>query len=162
MRTPGPLIFLLGVAAGAAACGSGTPEGPTVTVAVFTVSANPSQVAGIVCTRCGAGSTDRESVTTLTIQEIAGVAGVVTLIDMTLREAGTNAVIAAGSFDGAAVTQLAGTNRIAARGSLNVQQVGVHYAADQGGKSAVLTYIVRFTDDRGNQTSQTITVSTVT
>ena len=161
MRTFGWVTALLLATLGAA-CGSGSPPAPSVTAAAITVSANPSAITGVVCARCGAGSTDRESVTTLTVQETAGLAGTVTQIEMTLREAGTNAVIGAGSFEAAAVAQIAGTNRVAARGSLNIPEVGVHYPANQGGKSAVLTYIVRFTDDRGNQPTQTITVTVLT
>jgi hypothetical protein len=128
---------------------------------VIAVSASPSPIAGGLCTGCGAGSTDRESLTTLAIQETAGLGAAVTSIDMTLREPSTNAVITSGSFDGAAVTQLAGSNRIPARGTLNVR-CGVHYPAAQGGKAAVLTYVIRVTDDRGNQVSQTIAVNATT
>ena len=112
------------------ACGS--PSAPTVTQAVITVTANPSSIAGAPCTGCGPGSTDLETVTTITIQETAGVAASVTQIEMTLRETGTAAVIASGSFDSGGITQLAGSNRVPARGRLDVR-CGVHYAADAGG-----------------------------
>jgi hypothetical protein len=159
MRTVGYLLAL-GLSANAAACGSSSPSAPAPEIAI-TVSATPAQITATLCGGCGAGSTDREAATTLVIQETGGVAGTVTLIDMSLREQGTNAVIAAGSFDTPAVTQLAGTSRVAARGSLSVR-CGVHYPAGQAGKSAVLTYTVRVSDDRGNQVSQTITVNTAT
>ena len=146
--------------AGLGACGS--PAGPGGgSAAAIAVTATPATIAGAPCAGCGAGSTDREAVTTLSIQETAGVAATVTAIEMTLREQGTNAVIASGSFDSAAVAQLAGSNRIAARGALNVR-CGVHYAADQAGKSAVLTYVVRVTDEKGNQVSQALAVPATT
>ena len=160
MRTIGRVTALLSTAA-IIACGSGSPSSPSPPSAAITVSASPSPIAGGPCTGCGAGSTDREALTTLAIQETGGVGGAVTLIDMSLREQGTNVVIGAGSFDGAAVTQLAGSNRLTARGTLNVR-CGVHYAGAQAGKAAMLTYVIRVTDDRGNQVSQSIAVSTTT
>jgi len=50
---------------------------------------------------------------------------------------------------------------VPARGALNVR-CGVHYPAGQAGKSAILTYTVRVTDDRGNQVAQTVAVATTT
>lgn len=157
MRTAGYVIAAL--AAGGAACG-GTPPSPSPVIAIV-VTANPPQVAGAPCSGCGAGSTDRESATTLLIQETGGAAGTITLIEMSLREQGTNATIASGSFDAAAVTQLAGSNRVPARGILSVR-CGVHYAASEAGKTAILTYTVRVADDRGNQAAQTVTVAVTT
>lgn len=154
-------VMAVALAIGFAGCGSGAPPAPGAVSAVIIVTASPSPIAGAPCTGCGAGSTDRESATTLTIQETAGVAATVLAIEMTLREQGTNAIIASGSFDGAAVTQLAGSNRVAARGTLNVR-CGVHYAAGQGGKAAVLTYVVRVTDEKGNQVAQTLAVTAAT
>jgi hypothetical protein len=160
MRSPGtaPTLILIAAMVG---CGSPSPASPTPASAAIAVSASPSPIVGGLCGGCGAGSTEREALTTLAIQETAGVAGAVTLIDMTLREQGTNVVIASGSFDGGGVTQLAGTNRLPARGALNVR-CGVHYPPAQAGKAAVLTYVIRVTDDRGNQVSQSIAVSTTT
>jgi hypothetical protein len=159
MQTLG-YVLAAGIAASVAACGSGSPSSPTPVI-VITVTANPAQITGAPCTGCGAGSTDREAATTLQIQETAGVAGTVTLIDMSLREQGTNVVIAAGSFESGGITQLAGSNRVPARGSLSVR-CGVHYPAGQAGKSAILTYTVRVSDGGGNQVSQTIAVNTTT
>lgn len=152
-------LMLVAAAAAMAACGSSkAPPAPAV---YFLLTANPTQVTGAPCTGCGAGSTEKEAVTTLTIQETAGLSGAVTLIDMSLRETGTNAVIGAGSFDGPAVTRLAGTNRFVARGSVNVT-CGVHYPPSSAGRTAVLTYVVTVTEDNGAQTSSTITVNVTT
>lgn len=156
MRTVGS-VMVLAVTATLAACGSGSPPGPTTSASVV-VAAAPSPITGALCTGCGAGSTDREAATTLTVQETAGVAATVTAIEMTLREQGTNAVMASGSFEGAAVSQLAGSNRVAARGTLSLR-CGVHYAAAQAGKAAILTYVVRLVDERGNQIAQTLAVT---
>ena len=142
-----------------AACGS--PSAPTVTQAVITVTANPSSIAGAPCTGCGPGSTDLEALTTITIQETAGVAASVTEIEMTLRETATASVIASGSFDSGGIAQLAGSNRVPARGRLDVR-CGVHYAADRAGRTAVLTYIVHLADEGGHQIVQTLAVNVTT
>ena len=141
------------------ACGSsGSASAPSPGSAAISVSASPGTIAGAACAGCGAQSTDREAVTQLTIQETGGVAGSVSGIDMTLRETGTNAVIASGSFDSAAVGALAGSSRVAANGSLTVRSVGVHYAREQSGKAATLTFTVRFRDDLGNNVSRDLAV----
>src|SRR4051812_11606296 len=98
--------------------GGGASTTPTPATAAISVTANPNPIVGQVCTGCGAQTTDREAVTQLTVQETGGVSATVVTIAMTLRENGTNAVIASGEFDTAAVTQLAGASRIAANGSL--------------------------------------------
>jgi hypothetical protein len=141
-------------------CGSGSPSGPGggATQASITLTANPTPIAGVECRRCGAQSTDREAVTALTIQETAGVGGTVASIAMVLRETGTNALIASGEFDTAAVVSLAGSSRVPPSGSLVVMSIGVHYPRDQGGRSATLTYTVRITDDRGNPVSRDLSV----
>lgn len=148
-------VMCVALAGAAAACG-GTP-GPSPVIAV-TVTANPAQVAGVPCAGCGAGSTDREAETTLVIRETGGASGTVTQIEISLREQGTNAVLASGAFDAAAVTQLAGSNRVPARGTLSVR-CGVHYPAEHAGKPAILTYTVRVTDERGNAASSIVTVT---
>ena len=141
----------------AGACGSKAPTGPGNTPATIALSASPNPMAGALCTGCGTGSTDRESKTTVTVKESAGVAGTITSIDMVLRANAGSTIIAQGSFDSAGVTSLAGTARVAANGSLNVL-CGVHYAASAAGQAATLTYTVRFTDDHGNALTQVIAV----
>lgn len=144
----------------AAGCGGGSPSGPTPapSEAAITLAANPNPIVGGACRGCGSTGTDREAVTSLTIRETAGVGGAVSSIAMSLRDAGTNAVIAAGEFDGAAVVALAGSSRVSAAGTLVVPSVGVHYPRDQAGRSATLTYTVRVTDDRGNTVSRDLAV----
>lgn len=144
----------------AAGCGGGSPSGPTgaPAPAALTLTANPNPIAGGACRGCGPTSTDREAVTGLTIRETAGVGGTVTAIAMSLRDAGTNSVIASGEFDGAAVVALAGSSHVPAGGTLVVPSVGVHYPRDQAGRSATLTYTVRVTDDRGNTVSRDLAV----
>jgi hypothetical protein len=120
------------------------------------VSANPPQIAGVLCTGCGAGSTDREASTTLTIRETGGADITLSAVEMTLRDQ-SNAVIASGTFDAAAIAQIAGSTRIAAGGSVTMA-AGVHYPGSNVGRTGTLTYIVRATDARGTQISQTLAV----
>lgn len=137
-----------------AACGSPTSS---ATIA-FTLTANPNPIAGALCTGCGSGSTDRWSITVLTVTETAGVAGNVTSVAMTLRDA-SGAVVAQGEFDAAGVTQLAGgSNRLAARGTLVISNVGPHYAAAFAGRPGTLTFVVKATDEKGNQITNELAV----
>ena len=140
------------------ACGSSGAAPSSPTAAVLTLRANPNPASSAVCTDCGPGSTDREVQTTLTLQETAGVALTANGIDMALRNSTTNAVIASGTFDSTAVTQLAGTARIGAGSSLSVR-CSVHYPAAQAGAAGSFTLTVRATDDRGNQLTQSATVA---
>jgi len=145
-----PMAMLLGLIA----C-KGTTT-PTRTLD-FSLTASPNPTTGALCTGCGAGSTERESLSTITIRETGGAGGTVTSIAMVLRESGTNALITQGEFDAAAVASLAGSNRVEANGTLAVR-CGVHYPPSQQGKAATLTYAVRVTDDRGNSVSHDIIV----
>ncbi len=136
-----------------AACGSSTSTAPSgTTPATLILDAAPNPATSDVCSGCGSGSTDREVQTALTIRETAGVGVGIDAIDMTLRDQATNGVIASGTFDAAAVTQLAGTSRIPARGTLIVR-CSVHYPAAQAGAAASFMLTVRATDERGNRLS---------
>ena len=128
----------------------------TPMMSVLALSANPNPISGAPCGGCGSGSTDREAVTDLTIQETGGVGGTVTSVAMELRENGTNIVLASGSFDG--IKFFAGTNRLQANTSLVARHIGVHYAQSLAGRSATLTYTVHLTDDNGNQVAQQLSV----
>jgi hypothetical protein len=96
------------------------------------------------------------------MQETGGVGGTVTSIAMELRENGTNALLASGSFDGDAVKFFAGTNRLQGNSSLVAHSIGVHYAQNLGGRSATLTYTVSVTDDLGNHVTQVLSVPVTT
>jgi len=148
-------LFVLGLVVAAAGCGGSTTS-PQPSVA-FSLSAQPATIAGALCTGCGAGSTDRESKTTILITETGGASGTVTSIAMVLRDS-ASAVITQGEFETGGVASLAGTSRIAANGTLSVP-CGVHYPVAQQGKAATLTYTVRLTDDRGNSVSHDIVVT---
>jgi hypothetical protein len=67
------------------------------------------------------------------------------------------AVLAQGAFDAAGVRQLAGTNRVAASGSLNVPGVGMHFAPDH--RPATIAITVQFIGDRGNRLNASLSVA---
>jgi hypothetical protein len=142
-------LMLLSVAG----CDDTTPS-PIVAIQV---TASPSQVSGAVCTGCGAGSTDREVATAIAIQETGGAPATVVSIEMSLTDSGTNAVIASGTFDTAAVQQLADSARLPGNGRLSVP-ISMHYAADLGGRAGSWRVTVTVRDDRGNDTSGTLTI----
>ncbi|HET9371456.1 MAG TPA: hypothetical protein VFO19_14450 [Vicinamibacterales bacterium] len=148
-----PLLITL---AAVVACGS-TP-GPSSTPAVIEVIANPAAVAGTTCTGCGAGGDERQAVTTLTIRETAGTGGTIAAIVMTLRETGTDAIVAQGEFDQTAVTQIAGSARVPGSGSRTVPNVGPHYPATFAGRAGTLTFTVRLRDDLGNDIARDVSV----
>ena len=138
----------------ATGCDDTTTPSPVVAIQV---TASPSPVSGVLCTGCGAGSTDREVLTTIAIQEIGGAAATVVSIEMSLAETGTGSVIGSGAFNTAAVQQLAGSTRVAANGRLSVP-IGMHYLSDLGGRVANWRVTVTVRDDRGNESSATLTI----
>ena len=139
-----------------AASNCNNPGGPGPTLA-FTLTASPNPITGSLCTGCGAGSTDREAATTLTLRETGGREGTVTSVLMTLRVAATGAVLAQGELTAAAL-QSSGTNRVPASGTLNVP-VAVHYPGSNQGQAATFTLVVRVTDSAGTVATQEITVT---
>ena len=130
--------------------------------AALTLSASPNPINGGPCAGCGGGSTDRETVTNLSIHDTGGVGGAITSIAMELRENGTNALLASGSFNGDSVAFFTGTTRLQANATLIAQGIGVHYAQSVGGRPAVLTFTVFVTDDLGNHVTQTLSVPAMT
>lgn len=138
---------------GATGC-DGTEPSPIVAIQV---TASPGQVSGAVCTGCGTGSTDREVVTTIAIQETGGAPATVVSVEMSLTESGTNSVMASGTFNTTAVQQLAGSTRVAGNGRLHVP-ISLHYASELGGRAASWRVTVTVRDDRGNETSATLTI----
>ena len=141
------------------ACSNSTPPtGPSTNSATIVAHA-PASVAARACTGCGANSTELEAVVDVVVEETAGVAGQITAVDAVLR---TGSVVIAGpaQFDAAAVSTFGGgTNRVAARGSLTLRSVGMHFGPQfRPQLPATLTMVVRFRDDRGNTTSADVFV----
>jgi hypothetical protein len=148
------MFVVLVLATALSNCGS-NPGGPSPNLA-FALTASPNPIAGVLCTGCGAGSTDREAATTLTIREIGGAAGTVTLITLTLRNTATGAVVAQGELNAAAIAA-SGSTLVPANGALDVR-VGVHYPASEQGRPGTLTCVVRVLDNSGSAVTQQIVV----
>jgi hypothetical protein len=89
--------------------------------------------------------------------ESGGIGARVQSLGMRLHDA-AGATVAEGSFDTAAVTQLAGTARLPADGRLDVPSVGPHYDAAKGGRALTLTYTVTVLDDNGHTLSEALDV----
>jgi hypothetical protein len=133
-----------------------SPNSPSPILA-FNVTASPNPIVGVVCAGCGAGSTDREAATTLSIRETGGASGTVTSILMILRNTATAAVVAQGELTAAAIAQTPGSGQLAANGTVGIQ-VGVHYPSSEQGRAGALTLTVRVTDSRGTVATQEILV----
>ena len=155
MRTV--VAFALALAVVAPSCSRSTPTTPTAGAVI--VARAPASIAAQVCTRCGPLVGELEAVFDLTVEETAGVAGQVTAIDTVLRS-GSVVIEGPGQFDVASVTAFGGgTNRVSARGSLTLRQIGVHFSPEfRAQLPATWTLVVRFRDDRGNVTSADVLV----
>jgi len=139
--------------------GGGGPTGPTgPSSSSVTIAVNPPAWAAVACpaSSCGPVTGELEAAGTLIVRETAGLGGSVDSIAVQSRDA-AGAVLAQGAFDAAGVRQLAGTNRVAASGSLNVPGVGMHFAPDR--RPATIAITVQFIDDRGNRLSASLSVA---
>ena len=91
------------------------------------------------------------------INELAGVGGRVNFVNSTLRDAESGAVAwPTGylSLNAEGIAAQAGTNRLAAKGTLRVSQ-SLQFALLSGGRRAVVTVAVQFLDERGRLLTQT-------
>lgn len=136
-----PVVVLL-----VAAC-SNTPTGPSPTAAI-TLRA-PAQAAVRVCVPCVNG--DLEVAADIVVEETAGVAGTVESITVLLRN-GSVVLAGPGQYNAANVSTFAGgTNRVAARGSLTIRGVAMHFpAALRAQLPAVYSFNITFRDDNGH------------
>jgi len=135
------------------------PTHPTSTQAVIVLSA-PSQATVGLCQPCGGG--ELEIAADLTITETAGVGGSVTSIDVLLRRAST-LLAGPGQYNAANVATFAGgTNRVAARGSLVIRNVAMHFAnVFREQLPATYSMHVTFRDDNSNTITAEATVQAV-
>jgi hypothetical protein len=147
------LVPLTVLASATANCSPNTPS----PILAFALTASPNPIVGVLCTGCGAGSTDREAATTLSIRETGGGSGTVTSILMILRNTATGAVVAQGELTAAAIAQIPGSRQLAANSTVGIQ-VGVHYPSSEQGRLGALTLTVRVTDSRGTVATQEIVV----
>ena len=138
-----------------AGCGGDSASGS----AALSLSVSPSPLPEGPCppSSCGTQPDQDEVSGTLHATETGGVGLGLTAVAMSLRADASGAVMAAGQLAAAAISQLAGTARVAARGQLSVP-VAVHYDTAVGGQPATLTLTVTGVDDLGHALTQTTTV----
>ena len=141
------------------ACGdSTTPTSPTASAAVIVVRA-PASVRAVQCTTCPDPS-DVLAFVSLAIEETAGVGGEVSAIAVIVQNAagvvleGPGTLVLENFLRGGA-----STNRLSARGTLTLPQVGAHIPGPLRHQlPATMRLTVTFRDDRGNTTSTVVSV----
>ena len=137
---------------------SNTPTDPSPTAAAVVARA-PAAVAARACVNCGSLAGQLEAAVDIVVEETAGVAGQVTGIDLVLRN-GSVVLAGPGQYNADNVSLFAGgTNRVAARGSLTIRNVAMHFPDTfRAQLPATWTLVIRFRDDRGNTTSADVFV----
>jgi hypothetical protein len=148
-------VFLLSTVA----CGdSSTPTSPTASAAVIVVRA-PASIRALPCTTC-ADPGDVLAFVSLTIEETAGVGGEVSAIGVIVQNAagvvleGPGTLVLENFLRGGA-----STNRVSARGTLILPQVGAHILSPLRSQlPATMRLAVTVRDDRGNTTSTVVSV----
>ena len=145
-------VFLLSTLA----CGD-TPTPPTAS-AVIVVRA-PASIQALPCTTC-ADPTDVLAFVSLAIEETAGVGGEVSAIGVIVQNAagvvleGPGTLVLENFLRGGA-----STNRLSARGTLTLPQIGAHILGPLRAQlPATMRLTVTFRDDRGNTTSTVVSV----
>ena len=147
-------VTLLSVLLFAVGCSNSTPTAPTPTQANITASISPNPVSATECVSpCvatdGSGRTFQWRVQgNVSIQETAGLGGNVNTITVT----NFNPQIV---YTSDVIAQRSGTNHIMARGILNVPVTVIYGLVGNvnATRSIVMSFLVSFTDDRGNQES---------
>src|SRR5262245_46311798 len=148
-------VFLLSTLA----CGdSSTPTSPTPSAAVIVVRA-PASVRALPCTIC-TDPNDVLAFVSLTIEETAGVAGEVSAVGVIVQNAagvvleGPGTLVLENFLRGGA-----STNRVNARGTLILPQIGAHIPGPLRSQlPATMRLTVTVRDDRGNTTSPVVSV----
>lgn len=124
------------------------------------MSIAPSPVTASVCNPKCAGTNgaqfDFAVSMTIVVRETAGLGGNIDSID--LFSARNGAVYSTLNLNPSQIAQFAGTNHVAASGSLSVP-LSLLYSTPDGGKERTTAVFVRFTDDKGNAFTQSVTVN---
>ncbi len=138
-----------------------TDAGPGADVApgtaALTLSMDPNPLQEGVCEACGAGQL--ASGGTLTITETNGVAVNITEIDVS--QSSDNGPQASGSYSASQVEAAAGSDEVAADGSLVMPGVGLYYDESLGFVPAVFTVAVQATDTNGHTVSASLAVQVI-
>jgi len=128
------------------------------TIAVIAVTVTPSPIIARDCTPaiCSPGYKFLIECT-VRVEESAGLGGNVDLVNVTLRNATTGIEINTVNYGSAEISQRAGSNHVASRGSISFG-LGEQYFLALGGRQATMTLTLQFTDDRGNKINKIVTV----
>ena len=160
MRATAALVTMAACLAG---CGGGsdTPNEP-ISSGAFTVTVTPNPIVAADCDPavCG-GEGVLLAVGTLVITETAGVGGFVNLAAISLRNTATNAEVGTLSYSAQEITALAGTNRVAANGTLTIPGLGAAYRLPGGARAATMSFAVALTDDHSFPKSYLVTVPVI-
>ena len=147
-------VAILALLLFAVACSSGTPTTPAPNQASITAALSPNPITATVCSpTCaaidGSGRLFQWRVQgSVTIQETAGLGGNVASITVT----NFNPPIV---YTSDVIAQRSGTSHVAAKGSLVVPVTVIYGLVDNpaASRAIVMSFVVLFTDERGNQES---------
>ncbi len=136
-----------------ATCSSNTSP-TTATRAVVTVSVSPNP---IISARSANPAFDYDIQWTVTITETAGVGGTINFVDSRLFDPATGVAVGSNDLDSTDLLVLTGSNHLAAKGTLSVQQT-ISYRLPSRGKAALLAVNVEMRDDNQNLIDQSILI----
>ena len=147
-------VAILALLLFAVACSSGTPTTPAPNQASITAALSPNPITATVCSPAcaaidGSGRLFQWRVQgNVTIQETAGLGGNVASITVT----NFNPPIV---YTSDVIAQRSGTSHVAAKGSLVVPVTVIYGLVDNpaASRAIVMSFVVLFTDERGNQES---------
>ena len=161
MRSTPLLAFVISVVG--LSCSSSTPGTPSSTTppsptASIVVRA-PASVAARPCQRCVGAPPQLEAAADLVVEETAGVAGQITGVGVLFSNA-SRTIEGPGVFDPLVLANFGVTSlRVAARGSLTMRQIGVHFAASLADQlPATLRFTVYFRDDNAHTLSSDVAI----
>jgi hypothetical protein len=155
---PTPLLPLLIPVIGLS-CSRST-EGPTMPSPTASIVVRaPASLPARPCQRCVGAPAQLEAVADLVVEETAGVAGQITGVGVLLSNA-SRTIEGPGVFDPTVLANFGVTSlRIAARGSLTMREIGVHFDAGQRDQlPATLRFTVNFRDDAGHTLTSEVAI----
>lgn len=147
----------MGIAATVGCGGGSSPTAPSPVRAQWNVTASPSPIiAG------GGGYGYQYSADfTVTVKETSGgVGGNVNFVNATIRNDTTGVELGTINFSATEIIDQAGSNHVAARGTLNIP-LGFYYTLAWGGRQATLTIAIQLADDRGNVTNRSLELKVI-
>jgi hypothetical protein len=133
----------------------GSPTAPSAAVLNVTVSPNPITASAVP------GSSQLLAAFSLTIKESAGLGASVDFVNATLADPSNGAPLNTVNFGASNIIARAGTNRIAGKGTLKIEDIGATYMPSPGARQTTMTITVQTEDDAGHTSTQSLTVPVV-